>query len=759
MSPSTFVDFHPFAGTLREWEKGVPVDCGAPWAWETIEAAVEKGAHKSATTQESIALIEEDVAYQVKAGYARIIRWEELQRIRPKNLKVSPIAVVPQRDRRGRMILDLSFAVRKGKAGRGRKRGRMDDIILQESVNDSTVKLAPDLPVKELGNVLPRLLHFMNSVPAEEHIHFSKMDLADGYWRMIVEPESEWNFAYVMPQKPGEPIRLVIPSALQMGWNESPAYFCATTETARDIAQQWIDEKVPLPNHPMEQFTAPTNQARKQTSAGPAHQMSAVYVDDFVLACVETRTGEHLQQTARATLHAIHNIFPPPAATGTPDAKDPISEKKLGKGDARWDTHKEILGYWLDGRARTVQLPPSRADALLKELKSILKKKRIPLKRFRSIAGRLQHAARILPAAKAFFTPINNALRGFPTFIGLSRHGEVRRALLDIAVLIRNLASRPTHVRELVQNSLDYVGYCDASGFGAGGVWFGGEKHLQPIVWRIQWPLDITTALVSTSNPNGTITNSDLEMAGVLLHEAVLEHTLGDDMLGAQMAIGCDNSPAVAWTTRMATRSESPIAFRLLRGLAMRQRVTQSAPPAVFHVAGVNNTLADVASRRLAGVASPFHLLEKSPDAMCPETFLTIFDSSYPLPQQQSWTNVQPPSGLWSNVISTLRGQPLGLQQWTTPIAAPPGATGHATPKAAGSTPGCDSCQKHQSKPTSWPLPPGFVLASSGTQSKLDTNLWKKRSVTWRRPSYWQDMTTPDGPMVPKSSTCPSATS
>ena len=78
MKPSACVDFHPFAETLREWETGVPVDCGAPWAWETIEAAVEKGAHKSATSEESIALIAEDVAYQVAAGYAEVILWDDL---------------------------------------------------------------------------------------------------------------------------------------------------------------------------------------------------------------------------------------------------------------------------------------------------------------------------------------------------------------------------------------------------------------------------------------------------------------------------------------------------------------------------------------------------------------------------------------------------------------------------------------------------------------------------------------------------------
>jgi hypothetical protein len=35
------------------------------------------------------------------------------------------------------------------------------------------------------------------------------------------------------------------------------------------------------------------------------------------------------------------------------DAKDPISAKKLHKGDGRWDTTKEILGYMLDGIACT----------------------------------------------------------------------------------------------------------------------------------------------------------------------------------------------------------------------------------------------------------------------------------------------------------------------------------------------------------------------------------------------------------------------
>jgi hypothetical protein len=130
----------------------------------------------------------------------------------------------------------------------------------------------------------------------------------------------------------------------------------------------------------MESFTAPVEPAQPQLSAGPAHQMSAVHVDDYLLAAVQDAMGKLLQRTERATLHAIHNVFPPPKATGTIDAKDPISEKKLAQGEARWATLKEILGYWLDGRSRTVQLPPPRADDLLKEVAAVLRKKRVPLK-------------------------------------------------------------------------------------------------------------------------------------------------------------------------------------------------------------------------------------------------------------------------------------------------------------------------------------------------------------------------------------------
>ena len=74
-------------------------------------------------------------------------------------------------------------------------------------------------------------------------ILFSKIDLKDGYWRMVVNEDKAWNFAYVLPpENDDDPIMLVVPNALQMGWSESPPFFCASTETARDVADKFWQE-------------------------------------------------------------------------------------------------------------------------------------------------------------------------------------------------------------------------------------------------------------------------------------------------------------------------------------------------------------------------------------------------------------------------------------------------------------------------------------------------------------------------------------
>ena len=64
-----------------------------------------------ACTPKAIALFKEDIEYQRRAGFCKVIPWEELKRRQPSNLKISPVAAVPQVGRRPQIILDLSFPV------------------------------------------------------------------------------------------------------------------------------------------------------------------------------------------------------------------------------------------------------------------------------------------------------------------------------------------------------------------------------------------------------------------------------------------------------------------------------------------------------------------------------------------------------------------------------------------------------------------------------------------------------------------------
>jgi hypothetical protein len=599
---------------------------------------------------------------------------------------------------------------------------------VQASVNETTAKLAPTGPVKEIGNVFRRLLSLMDSAENDEVVMLSKIDLSDGFWRMLVDEEQTWNFAYVMPDPPGHPTRIVVPSALQMGWAQSPGYFCAATETGRDIIQGLVSEQTHLPPHCLEEYLRPAKAAKRSRSENPVHGMY-VYVDDYIAAAVENASGTLLGRIARSALHGIHSIFPPPAVTGHVGGKDPISLKKLQKGDGQWHHKKEILGFIVDGEAKTVQISQAKADDICNELRRILKKKRVPLKRYRKIIGKLRHVALILPGTKGLFSPVNKALRGEPAFIGLGKGSELRSVLNDFAAMVRTLATRPTHIKELIPGDDHYTGYTDACATGAGGVWLSGDLDLAPIVWRVRFPDSIASQVVSDTNPTGTLTNSDLEMAAALLHYMVLQTEV--DLRFKRSGTLSDNTPTVAWTKRMADRSQSPTAGRLLRGLAAVQRASQAGPYTVGSVAGVDNEMADVASRSF-----------NHPDLQCNHSFLTHFNTRFPLPQQLSWTLAHPTPATILLVTSTLAGERLTLQRWMTPFEPPTGATGlsfvptHDAPHTCSipPSPSSNNC-----------LSVSLLGCGEATTAKVvKSNLkhQKPPSVTWPRPLCWLDTPT-----------------
>ena len=91
-----------------------------------------------------------------------------------------------------------------------------------------------------------------------------------------------------------------------------------------------------------------------------------------------------------------------------------------------------------------------------------------------------------------------------PYTISLSITDNARAALLDLRQLIITLAARPTHVSEILPTPVpEYIGYCDARAFDAGGVWLSGQCPLPETAWQLQWPADFSVAVISEATQRG----------------------------------------------------------------------------------------------------------------------------------------------------------------------------------------------------------------------------------------------------------------
>ena len=344
-----------FITLWRYCHEGVEVDCGPLWDPDSIEIALNTGPHVSALSPASTQLVWDDVTYQENAGFTHIFPESKLRQLFDINsCKISRVAVIPQKDRRDRIILNLSAPVRRvPTASRRRKRD-----ILQMSVNATTVPAECQEAVKRLGTALPTLLWFMFEVPGQWIIYWFKIDLSDGFWRMVVAGGTEVNFIYQLPPRPDDIERFfALPGALQMGWMNSPPYFCDATEAIATLAYRLMAISPFIggaPRHHLESHTVPVTLASDQDKTARKQILAEflailrVFVDDFMggLAVPPEQESDSIRERfARAVLHSIHAVFPPPEVSGHKGGKDSVSVKKLIKGDGRFDTTKELLGF------------------------------------------------------------------------------------------------------------------------------------------------------------------------------------------------------------------------------------------------------------------------------------------------------------------------------------------------------------------------------------------------------------------------------
>ena len=116
-----------------------------------------------------------------------------------------------------------------------------------------------------------------------------------------------------------------------------------------------------LPPHKFEHWAGSANTTDNPKCTDVAlRYILEVYVDDFISHIIPT-THQQVEHVARGILHGIHDVFPP----STDDTKDPISAKKLRKGDGTFGSTKCLLGFDFDGVNKTVWLEEAKRASLL----------------------------------------------------------------------------------------------------------------------------------------------------------------------------------------------------------------------------------------------------------------------------------------------------------------------------------------------------------------------------------------------------------
>jgi len=523
----------------------------------------------------------------ISHGYWIVLPLEDALTI--PGLRVSPIGVVPQRDRRPRVIVDYTF----------------------NGVNQSTIRLAPP-DAMQFGGALDRILfRVWTADPSHGPVYMFKLDLSDGFYRVPLSSAAIPALGVLLP---GPDNLVAFPLVLPMGWSESPPFFCALTETIVDIANQLFPFWAP-PSHPLEALAAtiPANDeaphhlplqalsSPSRVTTLPARRQSPLPSQPLAYADVYVDDEIVLGQGSSARLHRLRNILlhvndavfrPNDDADRARLRAEPISEKKLLKGDGNWSTRKTILGWDVDTLAQTISLPPHRSERLLTILSEVQGRSRVSTRKWHRLLGELRSMCLAIPGGRGLFSHLQLAL----TTADRKRvrlNTSVQHELKDWLTLAHSVTSRPTHLSELFPGPASFVGAHDASGNGMGGVWFPPDSSNPCIAWRWPLPDDLRARLVTSDNPSGDISNSHLELAGHVAHL----HLLSDltPLTGHTIVALGDNQAAVHWQHRRSATTEGPTAF-LLRLLALHQRA-HGYHPISQYIPGPANRLADLMSR------------------------------------------------------------------------------------------------------------------------------------------------------------------
>ena len=268
-----------------------------PWSLQQKDDAVLRGPHQS--SYQYIDFLRDELADMVDRATWIVLPYSRLRHL--PNLRISPMGVVPQNERRPRPIVDYSFS----------------------GVNRDTVALAPR-EAMQYGRAFERILsQVVHANPRFGPVKFLKIDIADGFYRVWLDIATIPTLAVTIPSLPGEQSLLALPLALPMGWTESPPAFCTVTETIADLTNHRLHRRHPFGVHRLEQLADAASPppvlpspAASSLSVPPPNPLLShyrrpvaavdVFVGDDFLAVAQPPTTS---RTRRTLMHTIDSVF------------------------------------------------------------------------------------------------------------------------------------------------------------------------------------------------------------------------------------------------------------------------------------------------------------------------------------------------------------------------------------------------------------------------------------------------------------------
>ncbi|KAL3806886.1 hypothetical protein ACHAXA_000796 [Cyclostephanos tholiformis] len=157
-----------------------------------------------------------------------------------------------------------------------------------------------------------------------------------------------------------------------------------------------------------------------------------------------------------------------------------------------------------------------------------------------------------------------------------------------------------------------------------------GYTNKSPLAWRFKWPQDIINKVVTDANPHGSITNSDLELAGGLLHLDALAHCF--DIRGRTVLSKGDNLSTTFWERKGSTTTNSPPAYLLQDWMSMLDADTANRFGSDIRVAQ-DTVLQGVSPGQAAGIATAWGKWLEFTHDLGLDPFLQTFQDKIPFLQ------------------------------------------------------------------------------------------------------------------------------